>query len=266
MGKADVVELAPLPENECHFELEKKRSRLRVWDMLDIAGSVRLPARPRVSDDRLLRSVLGGIWKRAFDIAISGIAVIVLTPILIATAGLIRLLLGRQVVVAEERIGHRGRPFACYAFRVMPLDYGPSLDQDEGGRPVAKSWPGILGQALRASGLEKLPRLFNVLRGDMSLIGPRPIATNEILRYQLQAPEYFSARPGLTGIWRHVDRRRVGATPRPRLAIDRYYVRRWSLRLDLALLLKAIVANPPQSDFGGEGSVRNLTVARRNLA
>jgi exopolysaccharide production protein ExoY len=179
------------------------------------------------------RFPLGGRWKRAFDVAIGGIALIVSTPILLASAALIRLLLGTPIIVAEERIGYKGRRFDCYAFRThhnrVPTAWWVSTER------IARS----LGDAFRASGLHKLPRLFNVVRGEMSLIGPRPVASSELTRYRVQVPEYFFARPGVIEFWRYVDRRRSD-TRKSRLAIDRYYVRNWSMRLDLVLLIKAI--------------------------
>ena len=217
--------------------------------MLNTARSVQVSARFAL-DEEPQRSVLGGIWKRTFDVAIGAIAVVVLTPIMIATAGLVRVLLGRPVIVTEERIGYKGRPFAHYAFRTVSVTTEEFIDQNRHCRQNTNTWQAdVLGQTLRFSGLEKLPELFNVVRGDMSLVGPRPITAKEFLRYRVHLPAYFNARPGLTGIWRHVDRRRLRAAPTWRLAIDRHYVRCWSIQLDLLLLVKAIFANQSESDI-----------------
>src|SRR5262249_45631198 len=94
-----------------------------------------------------------------------------------------------------------------------------------------------LEDALRTSGLDKLPLLFNVLRGDMSLIGPRAITVRQVSHYNGLTPEYVMARPGITGVWRRVRKTRR-ASP---MALNRYYVRYWSLRLDLGLLVEAIL-------------------------
>jgi exopolysaccharide production protein ExoY len=209
------------------------------------ARTARVPSRLGASDDSPQRAALGGLWKRVFDITIGSMAIIVLTPILLATAGLVRLLLGKPVIMAEERIGYEGRAFACYAFRTTAATTKEWRSLCEGSDGY---WASVLGQALRTVALEKLPRLLNVLRGDMSLVGPRPITANE-LRKRGQAQEYFFARPGLTGLWRHVGRR-VLCTPGGHSAIDRYYVRYWSMSLDLALLIKAISANRSDSDIG----------------
>ena len=182
-------------------------------------------------------SALGGVRKRALDIVIAGIVLIMLAPILLVTGGLIRLLIGKSVIVKKQWVGFGGRVFDCYHFRTTA---GASEDGNfelvwrNDHYPVAS-----LGSALKTSGLHKLPLLFNVLRGDMSLIGPRPIVTGEFWRHCEQMPEYFTARPGLTGLWRHSRslslRRRTSE-----LALDRYYLRNWSVELDFSLLIGAI--------------------------
>jgi exopolysaccharide production protein ExoY len=182
---------------------------------------------------------LGGNRKRALDIAIAGIALILLAPILLATAILIRLLIGRSVLAASEWVGLGGKAFTCYQFRCAV-----SNGNDTSSAIFClndHSWAEGLACALRGSGLDKLPLLFGVLLGDMSLIGPRPIKVGELLRYSGPMPEYFTARPGITGLWRQ------SAPPNRRslanqIALDRYYIRSWSMRLDLALLIKAVSA------------------------
>ena len=99
---------------------------------------------------------------------------------------------------------------------------------------------GCLGNILRNSSLDELPQLFNVLRGDMSLVGPRPVVPEEIERYGRHAQACFRARPGLTGMWRLSGHNRDSY--RARIARDVYYVRHWSLWLDLAVLIKTILA------------------------
>ena len=219
--------------------------------------SLRTSSPPDRVNDPPAQTPLGGPWKRAFDVTVGGIALITLTPILLAIAGLIRLLLGAPIFVAVERIGYKGRTFKYYAFRT---DQNTNSGQDALTRRSYSQgtfWANAVGQVLRDSGLAEMPRLINVVRGDMSLIGPRPIAGSELLKYSAKVPEYFFARPGLTGIWRHVDRRRS------RLAVDRYYVRYWSIRLDLALLVRAIFANSPKVSIGLES--KRVTATPRDL-
>jgi len=133
--------------------------------------------------------VLGGLHKRIFDIIIVSIVLIVVAPMLLVTAGLIRGLIGKSPIVVKQWVGFGGRAFDAYQFRTT--------------FESCEDWTATLGDALQASGLDKLPLLLNVLRGDMSLIGPRPIMASEISRHGDHMPVYFRARPGLTGLWRH---------------------------------------------------------------
>ena len=186
------------------------------------------------------RGALGGLPKRALDITISGIALIVLAPILLVTAGLIRVLIGKSAFVANEWIGLRGKRFTSLQFCCTAGACGhtssPLLWRNE-----EHSWAQSLAGALHISGLDKLPLLANVLRGDMSLIGPRPITADELLRYCKLMPEYFTARPGLTGLWRH-SRALNFRLPATQIALDRYYIRYWSVWLDVGLVIKALSA------------------------
>ena len=164
---------------------------------------------------------------RKIDVAMAGIGLLVLTPIMLVTAVLIRLLAGEPLILPKDMIGFGGRVFVTYKFRTKV------------GNASANLWAEYLVEALRRSSLDKLPQLFNVIRGDMCLVGPRPRSANEFLLYFTQAPECLLARPGLD---RHVASLRP--EPRPRqsteVALDRHYVRHWSMRLDFALLNNAI--------------------------
>lgn len=182
---------------------------------------------------------LGGIPKRTFDLTIVGIALVLLTPILLATAGLIRILIGKPVLLAEGMIGLGGRRFARYRFRTA-LDDHPSFPPrgPQVRRSNHKTWIELFGECLRASDLDKLPQLFNVLRGDMSLVGPQLIAPENAQCRCAQAPEVLLARPGVTGMWRHAPRSlRTHATT---TALDRHYVLHWSMWLDLKIVCGAL--------------------------
>jgi exopolysaccharide production protein ExoY len=182
---------------------------------------------------------LGGLSKRTFDIVVAVSALVIQAPIMVAIAVFVRVWIGKPVISAQERVGFGGRKFPCYEFCT-------SAGSSKGGpeRQFANHWQktcsldivwvATLAEALRRSSLDKLPQLVNVLRGDMSLVGPRPILAHQIPRYGARAPEYFAARPGLTGLCQSSDRTCI--------ALDRYYVRNWSMRLDLALLMKTISA------------------------
>jgi exopolysaccharide production protein ExoY len=190
--------------------------------------------------------------KRIVDILGASIALLLLAPIMITVAGLIRLLIGKPIIFAQERVGFDGSTFVCYKFRTMVRDAGEVLDQHLLADPnAADEWrrtrklrndPRVtcLGNVLRKSSLDELPQLFNVLRGDMSLVGPRPVLPDEIARYGHHARAYLRARPGLTGMWQANGRSSVGYVGR--VARDCYYARHWSLALDLVLLVKTIPA------------------------
>ena len=175
-----------------------------------------------------------------------------LAPIMILVAGLIRLLLGKPILFAQERVGFDGKSFICYKFRTMVRDADEVLDRHLLANPAAaeewqetrklKNDPRVtcLGNVLRKSSMDELPQLFNVLRGDMSLVGPRPVLPDEIARYGHHVGAYLRARPGLTGMWQATGRSSVGYIGR--IARDCYYARHWSLGLDLLLVLKTIPA------------------------
>jgi exopolysaccharide production protein ExoY len=172
-----------------------------------------------------LRS-LGGPWKRAFDVVMAVVAFVVLMPLIFLTAILVRLFAAEPVIVCEQLIGLGGRTFVGYTFRI----------------PVAAEsssrWAECFAEVMRRSGLDQLPRFFNVIRGDMSLIGPRPRAVAERWNHFARAPECLLARPGLISIGQSC--RATCSDQRTEIALDRYYVRNWSIRLDFALLSKSI--------------------------
>lgn len=173
---------------------------------------------------------LGGPWKRAIDLVMAAVALVVLMPLMLATAALVRLLTQDSIIVSECLIGRGGRTFVGYRFRV-PAAYAQGTSQ----------YVQCVAAALSRSSLDKLPQFINVMRGDMSLIGPRLRAAAEFGTYLAQAPECQLARPGLISI-----AETYGAAlreQRTEIALERYYVSHWSMGLDLALLSKAIFCN-----------------------
>ncbi len=179
-------------------------------------------------EDAAWLAALAGLPKRAFDVATAGVALLVLMPIMLVTALLICLLIGGPVILARDTIGFGARIFVGYKL-LSAVGYAK-----------AKPWAGYLAEALRRSSLDKLPQLFNVIRGDMSLVGPRPRVADEFLHSFAQAPECLLARPGLTGMWQVHGRNRDNH--RTEIALDRHYVRHWSMQLDFALLNNVISA------------------------
>jgi exopolysaccharide production protein ExoY len=195
---------------------------------------------------------IGGVLKRAMDLAIGVIAIALLAPVMLIVAALIRLTMGGPVVFAQRRIGFEGSVFTCYKFRTMIPNAEEELERHLAADPsAAQEWrethklrhdPRIscLGHILRKSSLDELPQLFNVLRGDMSIVGPRPVVPAEIVCYGAYARECLKARPGLTGFWQVSGRNTVSYARR--VALDRYYVRSWSVWLDVWVLIKTIPA------------------------
>jgi lipopolysaccharide/colanic/teichoic acid biosynthesis glycosyltransferase len=147
-------------------------------------------------------------------------------------------------------VGYRGRSFRCFKFRSMVMNAEAALARHLQENPaVRQEWeatqklrddPRItpLGRFLRATSLDELPQLFNVLAGDMSLVGPRPIVQNEIVRYGAYFEDYASARPGLTGLWQVSGRSDVDYDRR--VELDRSSVTAWSLSGDLMILLRTV--------------------------
>jgi exopolysaccharide production protein ExoY len=198
------------------------------------------------------QSPVGGRIKRLFDIAIATLALIALSPLMLAVALLIKLTMGGPVLFAHRRIGLNGKPFPCYKFRTMVNDAEERLSRYLAQDPhIAREWSEarklehdprvtMLGRVLRKSSLDELPQLVNVLRGDMSCVGPRPVVAAELERYGASVTDYLSTRPGLTGLWQISGRNSVSYATR--VALDSAYTRNWSVLLDLAIVVRTIPA------------------------
>jgi lipopolysaccharide/colanic/teichoic acid biosynthesis glycosyltransferase len=180
--------------------------------------------------------------KAAIDRLAAAAALVVLAPVLLAVALAVRLDVGRPVLFRQRRPGRFGEPFALLKFRTMREGSGPD------GLRLTR-----LGRFLRASSLDELPELVNVLRGEMSLVGPRPLLTQYLARYDDEQARRHAVRPGLTG-WAQVNgRNAVGWEER--LAMDVWYVDHRSLALDARIVLKTVLVvlarrgvNAPGSD------------------
>jgi Undecaprenyl-phosphate galactose phosphotransferase WbaP len=190
-------------------------------------------------------------FKATFDILIAAAAIAFLAPVLLGLVILCRLD-GGPAFFAHWRIGTRGRPFRCLKFRTMVVDSDRVLRETLARDHVlAAEWtanrklvedPRItrVGQFLRKTSLDELPQLFNVLKLEMSLVGPRPIVENEIPLYGEHIAQYYAARPGLTGLWQ-VSGRNDTSYDR-RVQLDVWYVNNWSIWHDIAVMLKTIPA------------------------
>jgi len=190
--------------------------------------------------------------KRAIDIAGVLCLALVSLPFLLFVAIAIPLTSKGPILFKQLRIGKGNRLFFALKFRTMFLDSSERLDHYLDGDPVLRAeWESVhklkddprvtsIGRFLRRFSLDELPQLWNVLAGDMSLVGPRPIVVSEIERYGLQYAAYEAVRPGLTGLWQVSGRN--DTTYQERVDYDSYYVRNWSLRLDAQIVIRTFRA------------------------
>lgn len=171
--------------------------------------------------------------KRMLDLIVGGVAVVLLLPVLLVVALLVRLLLGSPVLFSQQRPGLAGRPFVMLKFRTM------SDARDSNGELLPDQLRlGRFGQWLRASSVDELPELLNVLAGDMSLVGPRPLLMDYLPLYSPVQRRRHEVRPGLTG-WAQVNGRNA-ITWEEKFALDVWYVDNWSLFLDLRIMLMTV--------------------------
>jgi exopolysaccharide production protein ExoY len=196
---------------------------------------------------RRSRMPVGGYPKRCLDIVIA-LSAILLTLPLMAVIAILLYIKGGSPIFSHERVGFDGRRFRCHKFRTMVPDAGglladlfaerPDLEEHWKTRRKLPEDPRItrVGRFLRQSSLDELPQLFDVLTGDMSCVGPRPVTEEELENYGPFIHEYQSVRPGLTGLWQVSGRNEVCFSDRVRL--DLAYIKNWSLRSDLAILAK----------------------------
>lgn len=173
------------------------------------------------------------IWKRCFDLAIASVGLIVSSPLLLVIAIGVRMTLGRPVLFRQKRPGRDGRPFTIYKFRTM---VEPDLHSGAGSDEQRLSRFGVW---LRHTSLDELPELWNVLRGEMSLVGPRPLLMHYVDRYTPEQSRRHEVLPGITG-WAQVHGRNA-ITWEQRFALDVWYVDHQDFWLDLEILALTIV-------------------------
>lgn len=172
--------------------------------------------------------------KRVFDFVISSVAGLLLLPVILVIAIIVRWRLGSPVFYRQQRAGLHGKPFCLVKFRTM-------LDEcDSAGRPRddATRLTG-LGRALRSTSLDELPELWNVLRGEMSLVGPRPLLPEYLPLYSVEQARRHDVRPGITG-WAQINGRN-SLTWEDRFALDVWYVENRSFWLDIKILLLTFI-------------------------
>ena len=186
--------------------------------------------------------------KRLLDIFGSLFLILLLSPVMLVIAALVKLTSKGPVLYTSKRIGRMGRTFDFYKFRSMYLDadarLAEVLDKNEKDGPIFKMHddPRItrLGRFLRRTSLDELPQLFNVFRGDMSLVGPRPPLPHEVEKYDEYAMERLSVRPGMTCYWQIMGRSNLSFTEW--MELDHKYLEEMSVFTDLKILLKTPIA------------------------
>jgi len=190
--------------------------------------------------------------KRALDVVLASIAFVFLLPVLIPIAIAVRLSDGGPALFRQKRIGRDGKEFLCFKFRSMHVDADAQLEAILRTDPARRAeWqatqkfeddPRIspFGKFLRKSSLDELPQLINIVRGDMAIVGPRPIVRNEIEKYGEYFDHYARVRPGLTGLWQVSGRSET--TYAQRVALDVEYVEHQSLATDLKIIIKTVPA------------------------
>jgi len=213
------------------------------------------PLRSHIITDRALIATVekaNGPAKRVFDVLASAAGLILLAPVFLTVALLIKLTDGGTVFFGHKRVGRQGRPFKCWKFRTMVANANEVLVQHLAANPEAETeWletqklthdPRItgIGKFLRKTSLDEFPQLWNVLRGEMSLIGPRPIVRSELDRYGKDRRYYLLVRPGISGLWQVSGR--SNTTYERRIELDRMYLENWSYAQDVKILLKTPLA------------------------
>ena len=178
--------------------------------------------------------------KRAMDIVGSLICIVLFSPVMLITAVLIKLTSPGPLIFTQERVGLHNVPFRMYKFRSMEVQ---TQSEEKKGWTV-KNDPRVtpVGRFIRKTSIDELPQLFNVLRGDMSLIGPRPERPQFVEKFREEIPRYMvkhQVRPGMTG-WAQVNGYWGNTSIRKRIDCDLYYIENWTVGLDIKILFLTV--------------------------
>ncbi|MDX3927034.1 MAG: sugar transferase [Shinella sp.] len=195
---------------------------------------------------------VGGISKRGFDVLAALAALIFFSPLFLLIMALVKFSDGGSIFYGHRRIGHNGQSFRCLKFRTM-VENGDRVLQDylKNNPEAYEEWRTtrklqndprvtIVGSVLRKLSLDELPQLLNIIRGDMSIVGPRPVVEDELELYEAAAVYYLQTRPGLTGLWQVSGRNDVSYASR--IAFDMHYVKNWSLVNDIIIVARTVPA------------------------
>ena len=252
-----ILAMAEIPRETLRTFLEEcSDSFSDVIVIPDLAGFSSLWAEPRD-----LRGTLGleiqqkllipraRVVKRVIDILLVVVFSVVTLPLIVAIAALIKLTSPGPAFFGQRRYGRKGEPFMAWKFRSMAADASQVLEQCLSDPALREEWrrshklrndPRVtrIGRFLRRTSLDELPQLWNILRGQMSFVGPRPIVAEEIARYGESYSLYKKVTPGLTGLWQVSGRNNTSYEQR--VNFDLYYVRNWSFWLDLHILARTV--------------------------
>ena len=172
-------------------------------------------------------TAVGGLLKRLVDVVLATFTLLLMAPMLILASVLIRLLLGTPIIAVERSVGLDGKVFDRLRFRTEPDSVAP-----------VGPWIEAVATALREYGFDTLPQLYNVVRGDMSLVGPEVVGAQQALPYGVEGPELLRARPGLLSVKRHA--RHILHPAGGEIGPERLYIMRWSLWLDVRIVFGAL--------------------------
>jgi exopolysaccharide production protein ExoY len=193
---------------------------------------------------------IGTSAKRCIDIVLAISGIVLLAPLLIICFVATMITSPGPALFRHKRVGFNGKHFDCLKFRTMVTDAPERLQRLLKSDPLAASeWAAnrklkddprvtAIGAILRKSSLDELPQLFNVLKGEMSIVGPRPVTDEELQRYTTSMGAYLACRPGITGLWQVSGR--SSTTYDKRVACDAFYARNWSMALDAKIVIVTI--------------------------
>jgi len=188
-----------------------------------------------------LSNTFPALMKRATDIVGSLVAIILFSPVMLFCVIGIKRSSPGPVIFKQERVGLHNRPFKMYKFRTMVVQ----KEEDEKTAWTVKNDPRVtkIGRFMRKHNLDELPQFFNILKGDMSLVGPRPERPFFVERFQEEIPRYMikhQVRPGLTG-WAQINGLRGDTSIRKRIEYDLYYIENWTYLLDIKILILTVI-------------------------
>ena len=190
--------------------------------------------------------------KRLFDLSIIFLTFPLLFPFMLLIWLLLKVTGSHAPIFSQKRIGQDGKEFSFFKFRTMVknaddilkkwISHHPDIKIEFERKFKLRGDPRVthFGQFLRRTSLDELPQIFNIIKGDMSLVGPRPIVPNEIPKYGIHAKQVFRVKPGLTGLWQVSGRNDVSYERRVKL--DLVYIKKWSLWLDFVILFRTFRA------------------------